>query len=287
MSLPYALGKYVVKVGGERLNPFRDVFYRAGFSMIFEEYVGWWFTAFLATTPIVTSLSMALHHSVLGYPLHVSALLTLIVDVTYALLTTAACLYYPVYRRGSRGWSITSKLPYTLAHVSVLASSGMRLPDIFRHARDVEDNKDIRRELDLFLTDVELLGFDTLSAIERAIRRSPSAALSLFLSGLRDAYLTGRSLYEYTAFTASRLLEAKRSELSSVVNSVATVAEMYTTLMVAAPLMFVIMLSIISMLGGSLGGLPANMLIALIVLVLVPASALAILVILDAVLSKV
>ncbi|MEM0335261.1 MAG: type II secretion system F family protein [Thermofilum sp.] len=287
MSLPYLVGQQLSKLAGEKIKPFREIYRTAGFSETFEEYLGKWGLAFAASTPAVAALSMAFHSSVLGYPAPVSALLTLIILVIYTLLFTMGCLYYPVYRRHSRGWTITARLPHALAHFAVLASSGSTLTEIIREVRDLEESKELRRELDLFLTDVELLGLDVPTAIERGAARSPSAALALFFSGLRDAYITGRSLYEYASFTAQRLLEMRRAELSSVVNALATVAEMYTALIVAAPLMFIVMLSIIGMLGGSVAGLPANLLIAVIVLILVPFSAAAVLVILDSVLSRV
>lgn len=286
MSLPYLLGSRVLRLAGERLRPFQEIYYTAGFSEVYEAYLGKWLMAYILATPLVASLSLALHQS-LGFPLPVSVVLTLIVLFAYSLVFLAACLYYPVYRRHSRGWTITARLPYTLAHFAVLASSGLGFTEILRMIRELEENREIEREVDLLLTDVELLGVDVLSALERAAARSPSAALSLFLSGLRDAYLTGGNLYSYTSFTTQRLLEMKRSELQRVTNTVAAISEMYVTLMVAAPLMFIVMLAIISMLGGTVGGLPANLLIAVLVLIGTPSFAAATLVMLDAALSRV
>jgi flagellar protein FlaJ len=286
VSLPYLLGSRVLRLAGERLRPFQEIYYTAGFSEVYEAYLGKWLMAYILATPLVASLSLALHQS-LGFPLPVSVVLTLIVLFAYSLVFLAACLYYPVYRRHSRGWTITARLPYTLAYFAVLASSGLGFTEILRMVRELEENKEIRREVDLLLTDVELLGVDVLSALERAAARSPSAALSLFLSGLRDAYLTGGNLYSYTSFTTQRLLEMKRSELQRVTNTVAAISEMYVTLMVAAPLMFIVMLAIISMLGGTVGGLPANLLIAVLVMIGTPSFAAATLVMLDAALSRV
>jgi hypothetical protein len=183
VSLPYLLGSRVLRLAGERLRPFQEIYYTAGFSEVYEAYLGKWLMAYILATPLVASLSLALHQS-LGFPLPVSVVLTLIVLFAYSLVFLAACLYYPVYRRHSRGWTITARLPYTLAYFAVLASSGLGFTEILRMVRELEENKEIRREVDLLLTDVELLGVDVLSALERAAARSPSAALSLFLSGV-------------------------------------------------------------------------------------------------------
>ncbi len=271
----------------ERAGVFREIYYTAGFPEPFEEYVGKWVTAYILTAPAVAAAAVALHSILLGYPPVFSAVLSLLVIVIYTLIYAAACLYYPVYRRYSRGTRIDSRLPYTLAYFAPLAASGMGLDRIAENVVDVEEEREIAREFSLFLTDTKLLGLDMLTALERRSSRSPSIMLSLFFSGLRDAYITAGNLYEYSAFVAQRLLEFKRYELRKIASTVSVIAEAYVTLMVAAPLMFVVMLSVIGMLGGSIGGLPTNLLIAVIMAIGVPASAAAILVMLDAVLSRV
>lgn len=287
MSVSYLLGKTLLRVSKGRLRLFREIYYSAGFSDLYEVYLGRWLIAYLASAPFIAVLSAAFHHVILGYSYLASFILTVIVLFIYSLLFLAGCLYYPVFKRHSRGWNITARLPYTLANFAVLASSGLPLTETLRMVRDLEQSKDIRREIELILTDVELLGFDMLSALSRGAARSPSAALNLFLSGLRDAYITGGNLYSFASFTTERLLELKRSELRRVTNTVAAISEMYVTLMVAAPLMFIVMLAIMGMLGGTVGGLPVNLLISILVIIGTPTFAAVTLVMLDSALSKV
>ena len=287
MSLPYLLGKTITRLTGERLKAFRDIYYTAGFTDVWEVYLGKWLLAYLLSTPFAMTISLFIHEYVLRYSLPVALILTLVLLIPYTLIFLAFTLYYPLYRRHSRGWTITARLPYTLANFAVLASSGLTFTEALSTVRELEENKEIRREIDLLLTDLELLGYDVLTALERAARRSPSAALSLFLSGLRDAYITGGNLYSYASFSTQRLLELKRSELRRVTNTVAAISETYVTLMVAAPLMFIVMLAIIGMLGGTIAGLPVNLLISVLVLIGTPTFAAATLVMLDSALSKV
>jgi len=281
---------WVYKLAGrlsEKAGVFRDVYYTAGFEEPFESYVAKLLVAYALTASAVAALAVAVHALVLKYPLPYALILSFLVLVTYTLLFLLFALYYPVHRRYSRGVSIDSRLPYTIAYFSALAASGMGLEGIAERVSEVEEVKATRRELELFLTELRLLGLDALTALERRARMSPSILLSLFFAGLRDAYITAGNLYEYSAFMARRLLEIKRYELRRIVNTISMLAEVYVTLMVAAPLMFVVMLSVIAMLGGSVGGLPPQMLIALFLVVGTPASAAAILVALDGILSRV
>lgn len=287
MSLGYSLSGQVARRLAERVGVFKEIYYTAGFSEPFEAYVSKWITAYIITVPAVTAVAAMFHSILLSYPPVFSAVLSLLIVAIYTLVYAAACLYYPVYKRYSRGVKIDSRLPYTLAYFASLAASGMGLDKIIENVVDVEEEKEIVREFSIFLTETRLLGLDMLTALERRSSRSPSILMSLFFSGLRDAYITAGNLYEYSAFTAQRLLDFKRYELRRITSTVSVIAEAYVTLMVAAPLMFVVMLAVIGMLGGSVGGLPTNLLIAVILVIGIPAAAAAILVMLDAVLSRI
>jgi flagellar protein FlaJ len=281
----WALG--LAKRLAESAGAFRDVYYTAGFEEPFESYLAKLIAAYAASAPAVAALAVVLHSLVLRYPPLFSAVLSFLVLVIYTLLFLMLALYYPVYRRYSRGVSIESRLPYTIAYFSALAASGMGLEGIVERVAEVEEVKATRRELELLLTELRLLGVDVITALERRSRLSPSVVLSLFFAGLRDAYVTAGNLFEYSSFMARRMLELKRYELRRIVNTVSMIAEVYVTLMVAAPLMFVVMLAVIAMLGGTVGGLPPQLLIALLLVVGTPASAAAVIVALDGVLSRV
>lgn len=278
--------KLAEKLAGQA-GVFRDIYYTAGFEEPFEYYVAKLLVAYAVSAPAVAVLAAAVHAVVLRYPPFFAAVLSLLVLAIYTLLYLLFALYYPVYRRYSRGVSIESRLPYTIAYFSALAASGMGLEGIVERVAEVEEVRATRRELELLLTELRLLGVDVLTALERRARMSPSVVLSIFFAGLRDAYITAGNLFEYSSFMARRLLEIKRYELRRVVNTVSMLAEVYVTLMVAAPLMFVVMLAVIAMLGGSVGGLPPQLLIALLLVVGTPASAAAVLVALDGILSRV
>jgi len=277
--------KLAEKLSG-KAGVFRDVYYTAGFEEPFESYVAKLVLAYTLSAPVVAALAVIVHALVLRYPLPFVLVLSFLLFLIFTLLFLLLALCYPVYRRYSRSVSVDARLPYTIAYFSALAASGMGLEDVVERVEEVEEVKATRRELDLFLTDLRLLGLDVLTALERRARASPSVILSLFFAGLRDAYITAGNLYEFSAFMARRLLEIKRYELRRIVNTVSMLAEVYVTLMVAAPLMFVVMLSVIAMLGGSVGGLPPQLLIALLTVVGTPASAAAILIALDGVLSR-
>ncbi|RLE99670.1 MAG: hypothetical protein DRJ57_01990 [Thermoprotei archaeon] len=286
-SFSYAIAGQLAKRLSRRAGVFKDIYYTAGFSEPFDAYLSRCITAYLFTAPAVTITAFVLHSLILRYPLLFSAILTFLLLIIYSLLFLAFVLYYPVYRRHARGLKIDSRIPYTISYFAALAAAGMGIEALMERIAEVEDVKEVAREFALFLTDVKVLGFDVLTALERRSRMSPSIVLSLFFAGLRDTYITVGNLYEYAAFMARRLMELKRYTLRSVLNSISMVAEAYITLMVAAPLMFVIMLAIMGMLGGTIAGFPPQLIILILLVVGIPTSAIAVLLMLDGILSRV
>jgi len=286
-SFSYAIAGQLAKRLSRRAGVFKDIYYTAGFSEPFDAYLSRCITAYLFTAPAVAITAFVLHSLILRYPPLFSAILTFLLLIIYSLLFLAFVLYYPVYRRHARGLKIDSRIPYTISYFAALAAAGMGIEALMERIAEVEDVKEVAREFTLFLTDVKVLGFDVLTALERRSRMSPSIMLSLFFAGLRDTYITVGNLYEYAAFMARRLMELKRYTLRSVLNSISMVAEVYITLMVAAPLMFVTMLAIMGMLGGTIAGFPPQLIILILLIVGIPTSAIAVLLMLDGILSRV
>lgn len=269
------------------LQPFRSYYERAGMEEPFEHYV-----ANVASTLVTGSLATLLALlAVHVFVLKMSAALALAASFVLTLALSAAfagvALYYPVYKVYSRRVSIEKDLPYTVAYMASLASSGMGLERILEYAGLHETNREIKRELFLVLRDIKALGLDTLTALARLASRSPSAVLTGFVLALREAYATSGDLKSVLMHYSKLMLSEKTQRLRSLINSLSLLAEVYTTMMVAAPLMFITMLIVINILGGGVLGLSPDLLILILTFILLPSAAAGIYVVIDGMLSKV
>ncbi len=269
------------------LKPFEKIYRASGIDEPYEIYMSIVIFLLVVTTPIVFSLTTFLHTILLRFKLTYAIIASIPLTLSIELMVFALLIYYPVYRVYSRRTVVNSRLPYTVAYMASLASAGLGVERIVERSVEVEDDPNIRRELALILRDIKVFGLDTSSALSRAIERSPSDRLGLFLVGVKDTYVTSGDLKGYMLFTARRLIEDKSHVLRNVVNTLSLLAELYTTMMVAAPLMFVVMLSIMSLLGGTIAGLPPTLLVFILIFVIIPFSAMGILIAVDSVLSKV
>lgn len=279
------LGRQLRKLE-ERLAPFKEIYDSAGFSEPFIIYLSRWILIGIVAVPSFYVFMFIIHTEILHIWVGFSAILATILATVLALVLVLAVLYYPVYRRYSMRLKIDSQLPFTVGYMAAIASAGISAERMIERAAEVENIKELAYMFTHIVRDIRILGLDTLSALERAASRSPSMLLATFLTGIRDTFITSGDLKSFTIFTARRFIQNKINALRNVVNTLGILAEMYITMMVAAPLMLVIMLSVMSILGGNIMGLPPILIIFLLLMILVPSSAMVILVVIDGVLSR-
>ncbi|PLJ78317.1 type II secretion system F family protein [Infirmifilum sp. SLHALR2] len=268
-------------------EPFRRYYERAGFSISFEAYVESIVKALVLAAASTFSVLLFVHSYIfkIAPVFAVSASLTLTLAVL--LIFTGFMLYYPVYRAYSRRVSIEKDLPFTVAYMASLASSGMGLERLLERVAVYETNKELRREFFLVLRDIKALGLDTVTALARLSARSPSAALSSFALALREAYMTSGDLKSVLMHYAKLMLDEKTQRLRNLVNTLSMLAEVYTTMMVAAPLMFITMLIVMNILGGGVLVLSPDILILVLTFIVIPFSAVGIYVAIDGLMSRV
>ena len=285
--IAYKLFGGISKRWEKNLPSFKAVYESSGFEDPFFIYLAKVLTVSFLGAPVVFALTLPLHMDIMKLPPLRSFLASLVLSAFYMIISMALGLYFPVYVRYSRKERIDASLPYTISYMASIASAGIGVERLLEEAAEVEPVEAIKRELALILRDIKILGFDTATALARAAERSPSLNFNIFFSGLRDTFITSGDLREYLMFMARRMIEDKISTLRSLTSSLAVIGEVYVTAMVAAPLMLVVMMIIMAMLGGTVGGVPPLLIVYVLTFVLVPAAAIAILVMVDAILSKV
>lgn len=286
-GLGYSLFKDLVERSLDKLEPFREFYEKCLMGTPFVVYVSTGILYSTIATAAAFSLSLYLHAAVMRLEILASLAASAVVAIIALLCSIAAVLYYPVYKARHRGGVIDVALLYTLSYMASVAAAGAPLERVIEVAAAAEEYKEVERELKKILLDVELMGYDTLTALDRASRRTPSKNFSLFLDGLKSTIATRGAVWDYLTFFFERLVSERMAHLKQILSSIAMIAEVYVSLMVAFPVILVIMLSIMSMLGGTILGLDPVLVMMAFVTILLPMMGAAILVVLDALLSRV
>ncbi len=173
--------------------------------------------------------------------------------------TYVGFLYYPRIKMWERKGNIDMNLPYAIGYISAMASIGVYPYMIFKKLSGAEETYgEVSRELKLLVRDVELLGFDFITALKKLVATTPSTNMRAFLQGAVTTALSGGDMGSYFVNTAQEYMEERRKHYEDFIETLGLFAEFYVIGMVAAPLLLVVVLSIMAFLGGaSLEGLAA------------------------------
>ncbi len=285
---------FAYQVIGERTTGFLPLFKdldvnlrKSGIKVHFKAYVS---TVILATLLLSISV-LTLVPVLLFFIFKLSLLSSLLFGIGASLLAGALTVigfyFYPIYRADSLKRTLEDGLPFTAGYMSILAGAGV-LPDfIFRSLAQVDASLAVSNEARAIVRDVELFGFDVISALEAASQRTPSERFKELLEGFIATIHSGGSLVKYLRDRSRQYMKLKRIALRRFSDTLTVLAEFYVTLLVAGSLIFVVMLSVMAMLGGGgFGLLDPRLLLHLLTYIGLPIGSVVFLIILDMISPK-
>ena len=190
--------------------------------------------------------------------------------------------FYPIYRADKHKRALDDELPFTTGYMAILASAGVSPEKIFYSLSSLNaplaasiEAKDVIRHINLF-------GLDVISALEKTSSRTPSEKLRETIEGMISTIHTGSNLGAFLREKFKMHMKLKRLALKKYSDSLSVLSEVYVALLLTGPLLLIIMLSVMSMLGGGgLGVLSPDLLLSLLTYIGIPVCALVFLIILD------
>lgn len=156
----------------------------------------------------------------------------------------------PDLRVQSRSHDIEAKLPYAINFVATMASAGATPGRIFRSLSEQPIYGEVANEAAWISRDMEALGADVLTALSQAIGRSPSPKFQDFLQGAITTLSTGGDLKAYFNNKGEQYMLDNRQIQAQFLESLGVLAESFVVVVVAAPLFLMVILSVMTSLGG-------------------------------------
>jgi flagellar protein FlaJ len=178
----------------------------------------------------------------------------LIVFVALACCLALFLLFilYPRVKGWERKGKIDGHLPYAICWMSFMATTGVIPYLIFRKLAETEEFfGEISQEARLVVKDVELLGFDFVSALRNLASATPSTHLRTFIQGAITNALSGGEMGTYFVSKAREAMEENRKQFTEFIATLGLISEVYIIGLVAAPLLVIVMFAAMMMLGGT------------------------------------
>ncbi len=219
-------------------------------------------------------------------PVIISYLLPPVAGMALMAMTFGILQIIPPVRVKNRSTKLLEEIPHFIGYMSTLATSGLSLEEIFKSIAKEETDEDIVKDARFITRNIEILGMDLITAVKDLINRTPPGPYSELLEGAIITSQSGGDLKEYFNATAKVQLEEKKMLLQRTTESLGSVAEIYTILLIVFPLLAVIMLSIMGIMSPSLGGFDLLTLMNILTFAVVPLSGILMLVMMDAMVPK-
>ncbi len=255
----------------ELLEPLRGVIVKSNLNMLMEIYVGrmilfaiiGFIGTFIASAILFSfMLPLAPFFLILGIAAFAS--------IGAAILILVLCHSYPFHLISVKKKSIEANLPFAINHMSAIAASGVPPFVMFRLLSGIKEYGEVSKEAQRVVRNTEVFGMDITSAIKNVADRCPSPQFKQFLSGIVSTITTGGDLKRYLDAQAKEALFEYKIKREKYLQTLSTYADVYTAVMIAAPLFFVSVLSILALVGGEVFGLPIPTAIRLGTFFLIP-----------------
>jgi len=193
------------------------------------------------------------------------------IGVVLGLSTYVLRWWWPGHIAANRRRRIEESLPRTISFVFALSRSGMSFPKVMRIlAENGAVYGDSADEVGVAVNELDTMNKDLLSAIKTMARRTPSEQFREFSGNLASVLQSGRSLSSFLREQYERYREEAEAQQRHLLELLATLAEVYVTLLVAGPLFLITILVIMGLFWG--GTLELLQLIAYLVIPLLNVS---------------
>lgn len=169
--------------------------------------------------------------------------------------TFAIMYYYPKAERRSLEGQIDYELPFATIQMAAIAGSDIEPSNIFGIIALSREYPAIRKEAKKLMNQINLYGYDLVSALNNVADASPSKAWKELLNGIATTIRSGGSLERFLHKRSETMLFEYRINREKATRAAETFMDIYISVVIAAPMLMMLLLIMISIanLGFSLG----------------------------------
>ena len=151
-----------------------------------------------------------------------------------------------------------------MSFISAMASADVPIDVIFKELSRQPIYKEVAREAEWITRDTELLGVDILTAIRRAVNRTPSTKFQDFLQGVVTTSTSGGQLKPYFLVKAEQFEKEDKLDMRKKMETLGMLAESFVTVVVAFPLFLVVIMAIMAVISKTGSGFVTTLLFAVV-----------------------
>jgi flagellar protein FlaJ len=194
-------------------------------------------------------------------------LISLAIIVGLPSATYAILYFYPPTEKDSLEKKIDQELPFAVIHMSAISGAGIEPSNIFKIIGLSKEYPNLAKEIRKVLNQINIYGYDLVTALNNVSRNTPSAKLAELYLGLSTNISSGGSLKTFFEKRAETLLLNYRLEREEFTKTAETFMDIYITVVIAAPMILLLIFILLSVGDFNIGVTPQVGTIILILLV--------------------
>ena len=154
--------------------------------------------------------------------------------------------------------------------MAAISSSGVPPEFMFELLAGFKEYGEISNEARKIVRNIKTFGMSSVEAIKNVSERTPSKRFREILMGIVTTVESGGDLNSYLREMAERAMFDYKLEREKYLKTLSTYSDIYTALLVAAPLMMLSLLATMSIIGGSIMGMTVEEVVNIMTFVLMP-----------------
>src|SRR3989344_4136255 len=168
------------------------------------------------------------------------------IPIIAPILTFLFLYWYPSGEKKSIERRIDQELPFAVVHMSAVSGSGVEPIAIFRIIAMGKEYPYLRKEVRKILNQINLYGYDIITALNNAAKNSPSKRLSELLTGIAITINSGGNLSDFFEKRSESLINEYSLSREKYTKVAETSMDLYITVVIAAPMVLLLVFILLS-----------------------------------------
>ncbi len=190
--------------------------------------------------------------------------------VLVASLSFMVMYIYPIQKAKSVKKSIDENLPFALIHMNSIVSSGIPPEFMFELLSGFKEYGEISKQASIIVRNIKTFGMSSINAINHVAQRTSSPMFKEILSGISSTIEKGGNLPSFLNTMSEKTLFEYRMKREQYNKTLSMLSDVYTAVLIAAPLMMLTALVMMNLIGGDFFGLAIPDVIALMTWIVIP-----------------
>ena len=214
-------------------------------------------TAYISMVLLITVLAFII---ILAIALGIAtSAMTALRNAAIAIVLVAIIFFlmisYPSSIVGSNKKKAEAELPFAISHMAAIASSKVEPSKIFSIMALTKEYPAFSAEVRKVVNQINIYGYDLTTALKNVSKSTPSQKVSDLFNGMATTATSGGDLTLYLNEKAKNVLLDYRFSRERYGDIISMYSDVYTALLIAAPLIFMLLLAVMSVIGTSFVGM--------------------------------